>query len=145
LRVPAFSEGTLLNLILNILRTPPGLALTSRRGKPSSKSSKLLGPQEVRFPRPSSAHLIHRATRAGRLRGQRNTSSIFSKLPRHFSAGAPRPALNTAKSAWVPGILDRRSVEAAEDDATAGDFGGILASLSVHGVGQVEVRHRAIS
>ncbi len=137
--VPAFIDGTNPYLILNILRTPPGRAMTSKTGKSSSKSSKLPGPQEVRFPRPSSAHFAHRATRAGRLRGQRNTSSIFSKLPRHLSTDAPKPTLKLAKSTWVPGILDRGSVEAGEEATSAGDLVGILAGLAGHGADQVAV------
>ena len=62
------------------------------------------------------------------------------KTPRQLSASAPRPALGSAKSAWVPEI-GTRVLRAGKDKATAGDLVGVFVGLAGHGVEQVAVTH----
>ena len=139
--VPAFSEGALLNSILNIPRIPLGRALSERRGNPSSKSSKLPGSPGRSLPRLLPARFTPEPHRQDGLGARRSLPQYSRNSPRQLSGGAPWPTLDPAKSDWVPKFWASGLSGPVKKQASAPNPVGILASLPGHGVKQVAVGH----
>ena len=114
----------------------PGRALSGRRGKPSSKSSKLLGSPGRPFPLLFPAHFTPEPYRQGGL-------GVRRSHPQYSQNSSPSALSQCARGLlWTwpsPTACRGSTVEAETDEATAGDLVGILAGLAGHGGEQVVV------